>query len=99
MTLVWRGSRPYYYQSYRRDDGRVSARYVGSGDYALALATLDQRRREKSARFEARLRRKTAALHARIRQSCRDARAAAEALDGPLEGWSEQVDGLFYEIM
>jgi hypothetical protein len=45
MARETRGSRRYYYQSVRDEDGRVVKTYVGAGEIAEAIAHADETRR------------------------------------------------------
>jgi hypothetical protein len=101
MSLVYRGGRPYYRESFRKD-GRVTSRYVVSGDLALACARLAGQRLRDDASSRARL----AAREAEIRDRRRLVRerwlgdlAAAEDADALLESWCGLVESVFQIIM
>jgi hypothetical protein len=105
MSLVIRGTKAYFYQSYRIG-GRVTSRYVGCGRLAAACAWLDAHRREKDARDRARHARRMARLEAvkrrlrrRFRRACRRDRASAEAVDALLAAWYGQVGAVFRGAM
>src|SRR5262249_61725008 len=66
MALVRRGTKIYWYESYRAG-GRVTSRYVASGAVAEACAWIVDFDRRKEARWRARHRRRLAALDARLR--------------------------------
>src|SRR4051794_20329742 len=46
MGLVWRGDRPYYYQT-RREGDRFTCRYVAGGATALAFAAIADHLRDE----------------------------------------------------
>src|SRR4051812_4866126 len=105
MALVRRGSKVYWYESFR-SGGRVTSRYVGSGTLAEACACLATHRKDQDARVRAVYRRKNAALDARfrkhtarVRQARIDDRASAEAADGLMAEWYGRVEGAFREAM
>src|SRR4051812_32669515 len=105
MALVRRGTKVYYYQSYRFR-GRVTSRYVGSGELAEACARLDSDLKSEDARLAAKFRRKTAALDARrrdldlrARQLCLPHFETIGAADDRLAAWYDGVEGVFREAM
>ena len=105
MALVRRGTKVYCYQSYR-SRGRVTSRYVGSGELAIACDSLDALSRAQDARLRARFRKKTAALDAklmdlnhRMRQTWLRYRETAGAADDLLAAWDGRVEGVFREAM
>src|SRR4051812_34846772 len=105
MSLVRRGSKVYWYESYR-SGGRVTSRYVGAGSLAEACACLVTRRRDQDARVRAVYRRKNAALDSRlrehtgwVRQAQIDDRDSAEAADCLLAEWYGGVEAVFRQAM
>jgi hypothetical protein len=105
MSLVLRGSRPYYYKSFRKD-GRVTSRYVASGQVAEAMGWLDADTRARNARQQAKLDKQMAALDARsraldakLRQAWLIDQASALAVDDLLVRWCAAVEGVFREAM
>jgi hypothetical protein len=106
MALVRRGTRAYYYQSYRDPCGRVTSRYVGGGRSALALGWLDEHHRARRRRQRARHEKRMAALDAVVRDRRREAlqrllaaRPAAPTVDELLAGWYGLVEGVFRGAM
>src|SRR4051794_23947887 len=105
MALVRRGTKVDYYPSYRFR-GRVTSRYVGSGELAEACARLDSDLKSEDARLAAKLRRKTTALDAGLRDLDLRARQvwlprfeAVGAADDRLAAWYDGVEGVFREAM
>src|SRR4051812_809667 len=68
MSLVRRGKRPYYYESFRRG-GRGTSRYVGCGALAEAYGETVGWLRAEDERLAGRLGRRLAALEAKLRES------------------------------
>src|SRR4051812_32644713 len=105
MALVRRGAKVYYYRSCRVD-GRVTSRYVGSGELAEACARLDAHFKSEAARRDARYRRESAALDARRRALDLRARQVwlphvetTGAADARLAAWYDEVEGVFRGAM
>src|SRR4051812_42564674 len=103
MALVRRGTKVYYYQSYRFR-GRVTSRYGGSGELAEACAQLDAHDKSEDARLAAKSRRQSAALDARLRdldlrarQLCLPHYETMGAADDRLAAWYDEVEGVFRE--
>src|SRR5262245_57622190 len=101
MSLVVRGTKTYYYESYR-SGGRVTSRYAGSGRVAVACAWLRTHCRERDARFRARHARRMAALEEkkrRLRRAWLRDRESAEAVDALLAAWCGLVEAVFRGAM
>jgi hypothetical protein len=105
MALVVRGTKTYYYKSYRTG-GRVSSRFAGSGEVAEAYAWLHSFYRERDARDRARHARRMARLEAmkrrlrrRFRRDWLRDRESAEAADALLASWHGQVEVIFLGAM
>src|SRR4051812_20375761 len=105
MALVRRGTKAYWYESYRIS-GRVTSRYVSSGKVAEAYARFVSHLKSQDARQAARYRRKWAALDAshrdldhRARQWWLRYRETVGAADGLLTAWYDRVEGVFREAM
>jgi hypothetical protein len=105
MALVERGTKVYYYESFR-DGGQVSSRYVASGELAEACAVLADSIRDKIDRLMSRHKRRMAALdrrgrdaQGRLERAWAVERAAAGAIDSRLQAWFESVEAVFREAM